>query len=424
MGDTATRQAAEATQVRTEDLYRHPNALAPLYSHFRLDAEPTAEHPLRLTGHSHQAWPDVAREGMLRAYDDAARLVDDKWSRAFEMAQRVVQGYARLLDDVGDGEAAGSYTLASNTHELVVRFLSALPLAERPRLITTDGEFHSIRRQLDRLAEEGVEVVKLDARDPGTLAERLAAQVDDRTAAVLVSSVLFQSARIVPGLALVLTACQKHGAELLVDTYHAIDAIPFSLRREGLEGAYAVGGGYKYCQLGEGNCFLRVPPHCTLRPVITGWFAEFHLLADAPTDRVAYGEGACRFAGATYDPTSHYRGAAVLDFFEARGLTPELLREVSQHQVALLRDAIDALDPDPALIRRDDVPLSELAGFLVLETPRAGELCQALRQRGIATDYRGRHLRFGPAPYLSDRQLHDAVARLGEVLRTLPREAA
>ena len=26
--------------------------------------------------------------------------------------------------------------------------------------------------------------------------------------------------------------------------------------------AFITGGGYKYCQLGEGNCFLRVPPGC------------------------------------------------------------------------------------------------------------------------------------------------------------------
>ena len=40
--------------------------------------------------------------------------------------------------------------------------------------------------------------------------------------------------------------------------------------------------GYKYCQLGEGNCFLRIPPDTDLRPVVTGWFSEFTVLADRP----------------------------------------------------------------------------------------------------------------------------------------------
>src|SRR6185295_2926079 len=135
------------------DLTRRPNALASHYSRFRV-----AERML-LTGHSHQAWPDVAREGQIEAWDDAAAQVDDKWDRAATMADRVRAGFARLL-----GAAPGEITLGENTHELVVRFLSALPLAKKPRLVTTDGEFHSIRRQLDRLAEAGVlEVTKVAA---------------------------------------------------------------------------------------------------------------------------------------------------------------------------------------------------------------------------------------------------------------------
>ena len=55
------------------DLARTPNALAPHYSRFRVADR------LLLTGHSHQAWPDVARQAQLEAYDDAAELVDGKW---------------------------------------------------------------------------------------------------------------------------------------------------------------------------------------------------------------------------------------------------------------------------------------------------------------------------------------------------------
>ena len=82
------------------------------------------------------------------------------------------RGWASLLDD-RDGVIA----LGANTHELVVRFLSALPLGERPRLVTTDGEFHTLRRQLDRLAEAGIaEVVKVDPHPASAIAERLAAR--------------------------------------------------------------------------------------------------------------------------------------------------------------------------------------------------------------------------------------------------------
>lgn len=257
--------------VSPQDLYRSPNALASAYSRFRVSER------LLLTGHSHQAWPDVALEGQQHAFLDAAELVDDKWPRAFQIADHVRRGWARLLDDAPERVALGH-----STHELVVRWLSALPLRKRPRLVTTDGEFHSIRRLVDRLEEDGIEIVKVTASPVATLAERLARAVDDRTAAAMVSSVLFRSAEIVPNLRVVADACARHGAEVLVDAYHHLNVVPFSIRSMGLERAYVTGGGYKYCQLGEGNAFLRFPPDCALRPVITGWFSEFALKEKTP----------------------------------------------------------------------------------------------------------------------------------------------
>ncbi len=395
--------------IRAESLYRSPNALAPHYSRFRV-----AER-LLLTGHSHQAWPDRGFEAQQRAWLDAAEHVDEKWDRAFAIAEHVRHGFARLLDDPD-----GAIALGANTHELVIKFLSALPLRTRPRLVTTTGEFHTIRRQLDRLAEEGIEVVKVDASPAATVALRLARTVNDRTAAVLVSAVFYEYAHIAPNLATLLDACRRAGAELLVDAYHALNVVPFSLARARLGGAFVVGGGYKYCQLGEGNCFLRIPKDCALRPVITGWFSEFQFLSQAvASGPVQYSSGPDRFAGATYDPASHYRAAAVFDFFEEQRLTPELLREVSQHQVGLLAKLFDDLDADPMVISRDrSVPLEEIGGFLALGTPSAEKIARLLRERGVFTDHRGHILRFGPAPYLSDEQLTAAMAALGEVLRS------
>ncbi|MGH7676326.1 MAG: kynureninase [Gemmatimonadales bacterium] len=393
-----------------EALYASPNALAPHYRRFRV-----AER-LLLTGHSHQAWPDRGFDGQQQAWLDAAEHVDDKWERAFAQADAVRRGFARLLDDAG-----GNIALGASTHELVVRFLSALPLRRRPRLVTTDGEFHTIRRQLDRLAEEGVEVVKVAALPAATAAERMARAVDDRTAAVLVSAVLYENAHIVPDLGTLLTACRQAGAELLVDAYHALNVVPCSLVAERLDGAFVVGGGYKYCQLGEGNCFLRVPAGCALRPAITGWFSEFEALSDTTeAGRVSYGAGPARFAGATYDPTSHYRAAAVFAFFEQHGLTPALLRHVSQHQVGRLAERFDALALDPAVVTRDrTVPLTAIGGFLALRAPHAAELARRLRDRGVVADFRGDVLRLGPAPYLSDGQLDAAVARLAQAVHQL-----
>lgn len=395
-----------------------PEELARHYARFRVGDR------ILLTGHSHQAWPDVAFDAQVRAWQDAADLVDEKWEAAYQVADRVRAGWRRLLGGDGSGEIA----LGANTHELVVRFLSALPLDRRPRLVTTDAEFHTVRRQLDRLGETGwVEVVRVPGHPVEEVAGRLAAEVDERTAAVLVSSVYYATAEVVRGLSEVAEACHRHGAELLVDSYHHLNALPFSLSESGLEGAWVVGGGYKYCQFGEGNCFLRFPADTEARPVFTGWFSEFaDLAAGHVPGQVPYGRGPARFAGATYDPVSHYRAAAVSDFFVKQGLSPEVLRRISQRQVGRLAQGVAPLVGEDALpaLRRG---LGEVGGFLAVDLgeedgapgarrPGAATVRQRLRAAGVFTDHRGPLLRLGPAPYVSDRQLDDAVAALAEAL--------
>ncbi|HVV35343.1 MAG TPA: hypothetical protein VHC63_01985 [Acidimicrobiales bacterium] len=373
-----------------------------------MTAEELAQHYTRfrvgervlLTGHSHQAWPDVAFEGQQEAFTDAAEFVDDKWARAAAKAERVRDGYRGFL-----GEPRAEIALGANTHELVVRFLSALDLRARPRLVTTDGEFHSLRRQLGRLGEAGIEIVRVGVDPLDTVAERLGHAVDEFSAAVLVSSVLFSSARIVPGLPWLARACEHHGTELLVDAYHHLGAVPFDIG--GLENAWVVGGGYKYLQLGEGNGFMRLPPQAQqLRPVVTGWYAEFDSLAAAAASDTQYAGGGDRFAGATYDPTSHYRAARVFDFFDAHGLTAAVRRGISLHQTTLIAQRLGL-----------DEPREHFGGFVALVTPRAVELRDALRAERIHTDVRGDVLRLGPAPYVTDDQLHHAldvlIAHLG-----------
>ena len=61
-------------------------SIARHYSRFRVSER------VLLTGHSHQAWPDLAFDAQRQAWLDAAELVDDKWGRAFEVADEVRAG--------------------------------------------------------------------------------------------------------------------------------------------------------------------------------------------------------------------------------------------------------------------------------------------------------------------------------------------
>ena len=380
------------------------NPLARHYSRFRVGER------LLLTGHSHPAWPDVGFEAQQRAWLDAAEFVDEKWERAAVQAALVRAGFARLI-----GDSPGNIALGQNTHELVTRWLSALALPKRPRIVTTDGEFHSLRRQVDRLAEEGIAIINVPAQPAGTLVERMIAEIHSETACTMVSSVLFETAEIIPDLDALAATCRHQGVPLLIDAYHQINVVPFDLQR-GLNDVFVVGGGYKYCQLGEGNCFLRVPPDIHMRPVLTGWFAAFEALEQPAPGRVVYGAGAAAFSGATYDVTSHYRAAAVFAFHELQELTAGKLRAISRHQVGLLKAEFERLDISPARARIEQMPDDRRGGFLAIRIPDARDIAHRLHERSVYVDARGDLLRVGPAPYLRDDQLRDAMAALGEVL--------
>jgi len=302
--------------------------------------------------------------------------------------------------------------LGASTHELVARFLSALDLRARPHLVATSGEFHSMHRQLARLAEAGVEVELVPWAPVDTLAERLGAAVRPTTAALLCSTVLFETSSIVPGLRAAIARAHAVGAEVLLDAYHAFGVVPFTIAELGPDPIFVTAGGYKYAQWGEGNCFLRVPPQSSLRPIYTGWFSDFaNLAAMRSGGPIGYGtRPADRFAGSTYDPTSHYRARAVIDFFDEHDLSIARLRELSLAQTRRLLEGLDGLD---VLTPRDD---AARAGFVAVRVAEASRVVDALRARGIQTDARGDVLRLGPAPYVTDDEIDRALTTLRSIV--------
>ena len=213
--------------------------------------------------------------------------------------------------------------------------------------------------------------------------------------------------------------CERHRVPLLVDAYHHLNVVPFDIRGLGLERACVIGGGYKYCQLGEGNCFLRLPAGHELRPIITGWFSEFATLAAARRPgELRYGEGAARLAGATYDPTSHYRAASVFAFHEQQGLTPERLRSISQRQVRYSPRSSGRSTSIRASRRSSRCLPSVARGSWRSARPVRRRWSPRWRARSVFVDARGDVLRLGPAPYVSDEQLaRSLLAQLREVAR-------
>jgi len=295
---------------------------------------------LHLCAHSHHFWLDRTRDAQLKAWDDAARMSDEKWGHVLgDLLTDVQQGVAKRL---GISEA-GRLTFASNTHELFVRLLSCFEKEGNPiRILSTDSEFHSFRRQVSRLGESReVEVSVIPQFPRETFAERFStAAKSHRFDIVFLSHVFFNSGGVLPECEKLLHDVKNSCEMLVLDVYHSFLARPFSLA--GLEqDIYVLGGGYKYLQAGEGCCYLYTPTKADrLRPKNTGWYAHFASLGSKSVEEVEYSEGALRFWGASFDPTALYRLQAVLAFLDEHQLTS---KQVHAHSIGLQEQCLSVL---------------------------------------------------------------------------------
>jgi selenocysteine lyase/cysteine desulfurase len=389
------------TDIFCERLSRH-------YTHFDV------QNRLLFTGHSHQAWPDVALEGLIESFNVAASSVDTKWDTVFEKVE-VMRSYLRDFYDDPDG----GYTHGENTHNLFVRWLSGLDLSSRQTIVISDTEFYSIARQMDRLQEEGFTIKRVPALPLDGFSARLMEAIDSDTAAVMLSRIYFETGLINNELTECARICREKDIPLMIDDYHGTNVVPLSVRDAGLEDAFILIGGYKYLQWGEGNCFMRFPESCTMRPVITGWFSGFSSLKKGRLPgEVAYDEGHLRFAGATFDGVSAFRGAAVTDFFREQELTPALLRRLYMEHTAYMKYAFLNLDLDPRKIRLShDYPVGYVGGFLSLRGADAQMYWSKLKDAGVLTDCRGEIMRFGSAPYMVSAQMNQAFGILADIVR-------
>lgn len=380
-----------------------------LASHFRAALDGAGLH---VAAHSHHPWPDVTRAAHLRAWDLAAAELDDKWHTVLDQEVPRAQRYVARLLELDD---PGTVAFAQNTHDLLVRICSDLPAPMR--VLTTDGEFHSAARQLDRWAEAGLALVERVPVEPfATFPERFIAAMGPEQDLVLFSHVFYNSGYVVPDVPEVVQHVPGEHTYVVVDGYHAFMALPTSLAPV-QDRAFYLAGGYKYAMAGEGAAFAVAPPGYAARPVHTGWFASFGTLSDGPAQpgAVRYRTDGSRLAGSTFDPSGLFRFNAVQQWLDdlgvgvpdihdhVRGLQARFLASVDQHGGALTGAV---LLPGPAHQR---------GHFLTYRTADAERLAAQLAGRGVRVDHRGDRLRLGFGVYHSTFD----VDRLVEILTTL-----
>jgi selenocysteine lyase/cysteine desulfurase len=386
-----------------------------LHAHFSIFRQ-AAPDRIHLAAHSHHYWPDAACEAHGEAVRQAARDADGKWEPIFnDLMPRVRRGIAGILRLPDERTLA----FAPNTHDLVFRLMSALSIDRRPRVLTTDSEFHSFERQIARLAEDDLVAVERISVEPAeSFAERFRAVARAGSHdLVFVSHVFFNSGATCGDLVALVQAVPAPDTFVVIDGYHGFMALPTDLSRVAAR-AFYLAGGYKYAMAGEGVCFMHCPPSYAPRPRDTGWFAGFGALSDHAPDTVGYAADGSRFLGATFDASGLHRLAAVFDWMERIGLSvPAIHDHVMALQSRFIR-AVDAAAIEPLRVARLITPMATTARghFLCYETPQAAAMQARLAAANIVTDVRGDRIRFGFGCYHTEQEIDAAVVAMARAL--------
>jgi selenocysteine lyase/cysteine desulfurase len=382
----------------------------PLFSK-SLSAAPDRLH---FAAHSHHLWPDASFEGQVESWEDAARLADNKWDRV--MGEVWPEAQSHVAAELGSGDPT-AIVFAANTHDFLIRLAAACPRRDDAplRVLMSDGEFHSARRQMARWVESGdIELTKVAAEpfDDFTLRFLEAASAGNFDL-VLVSHVLFNSGRTFDGLRELAALGRPAGPWVVIDAYHSFMAIPEPIGAEVARSAFVLGGGYKYAMAGEGMGSMHCPPGFGPRPPLTGWFAEFDDLT-LPPGMVGYSADAMRFMGATFDPSALYRFNAIQRMLKENGISTErVAARVASLQSRLLGSISEtALGGAELLNPLDGRPH---ARFLAFRAPNAQRWCANLMAKDCVTDVRGDVLRIGFGLYHDEEDV-DAFAALAAEL--------
>lgn len=352
---------------------------------------------LHMAAHSHHLWPDVTLDAQVDVWRDAAVLADHKWDKVFGEVYPAAQGLVARELKLPSPETV---VFAPNTYTLLAGLLSAMEQPRPVRVLATDGEFHSFRRQAQRWVEAGEIELTLVESEGADFAERfLAAAKTGVHDLIFASHVFFKTGHVFDRVWALADLARPEGPWVVVDGYHGFRAVPTTLSAVA-DRIFYLAGGYKYAMAGEGAAFLHAPPGFGPRPVLTGWYAEFGDL-EGPPGGVGYARDASRFLGATFDPSGLYRFVAAGKMLEAEGLTTAV---VARHVARLKSVLLARIALGEAGSLKDATVVNPLgagpsARFLALRHADANAWKQALAEKGVVVDVRDDVLRIGLSIY-------------------------
>jgi kynureninase len=369
---------------------------------------PILERTTYLVSNSLGAMPRGVPDRLADYVDQWAELGVRAWADGWwEMPVTVGDEIAPLI-----GAAPGEIAMLPNVTIAQTAVLSAISYAEpRTKIVMTELDFPSVRYVYDQLATRlGARIEVIPSQDGISIdTQRVLDAIDERTALVAISHVLFRSAFIMDVEAVCRRAKQV-GALVSLDAFHSVGVIPVDVRALGVD--FLSGGVLKWLCGGPGGAFLYVAPDVghRLAPSFTGWQAH---------ERPFGFEAEMRYAGHAWrwlngTPPIPALFAAIEGPRLVRRAGIARIREKSIRQTTRLLELADATGYRVSAPRAAE----QRGGTVAFDVPHALGVARALLANGVIVDYRPQAgIRIAPHFYTSDDELERAGGLIGDILR-------
>jgi kynureninase len=362
-----------------------------------------------LVSNSLGAMPRTVPARLAEYADQWASLGVRAWAKGWwEMPLTLGDELAPLI-----GAAPGTVAMAPTVTFAQAVILSAMSFGGgRDTIVMSALDFPSVRYLYEELAPKlGARIVVVPSDDGISIdEERLCAAVDERTALVAISHVLFKSAYIVD-VARVAAHAHRMGALVALDAYHSVGIVPVDVRAIGAD--FLTGGVLKWLCGGPGGCFLYASPEMSARfaPALTGWQAHAHPFAFDGT--MEYADGAARWLGGTPVVPALFANLEGPRIVRRAGM--DAIRAKSVRQTARLVELADARGY-AVTAPRDP---RKRGGTVAFDVPHGAEVAQALLARDVIIDYRpGAGIRVAPHFYTTDDEVERVAAETADILDT------
>ncbi|MBW8868025.1 MAG: aminotransferase class V-fold PLP-dependent enzyme [Acidobacteria bacterium] len=334
------------------------------------------------------------------------RAWEERW---WEMPLEIGNQIARII-----GAPAGTVSMHENvTTAHMVALSTVQPSPARRRIVCTAMDFPSVVYLARAQQRSGFELHVVSAEDDLTVrTDRVLDAIDDRTAVVAVSHVLFRTSYILDAAAIARRA-RDVGAVSILDTYQSAGIIPVNVGEFGVD--FAVGGCLKWLCGGPGNAFLYTHPDRlrTAQPAFTGWLAQrkpfdFEIASD---DLPSLRADAMHMMNGTPAIPAYYAAIAGLDIVNEVGVGR--IRARSRELTARLLALVDEHGFTSAATRDPD----RLAGTVAVNVPDALAVARTLKARDFVVDYRPPvGIRISPHFYNTADEIDRTVAEIQSIV--------